>query len=352
MTTALLDDKDLISALDKSGMLRVVESAPTQILDTYKASISVDVKKSYDGIVFAGMGGSAIAGDIVSNLFYDSIKKSIYVNRGYFLPAGLSSNSLFIAISYSGETEETLSSLKEAETRGMAIVCISSGGKLKEIAMAKKYPLVDLPSGYQPRAAFYVIFTTIIKVLESLGVIPDQKEPIQEASKVLEMQKGEIGLSRSERTNDAKQLAQKLKDKIPLIISTSGLTEASGLRIKNQFNENSKIAAFSTVFPELNHNEMVGFAALKKGQHNFAAILLRDDEENVRVNKRIEITKSLIGANLGGIAEIKSRGVSRLAKLLSLVFYGDLLSCYVALLRGVDPTPVDIITRLKKELKR
>ena len=349
---AALDDKEQISRIDKSGMLQVVEKSASQIVEAAKLSVAIKIEKSFDGIIFSGMGGSAISADFISQIFFDTIKKPIFVNRSYVLPLGLGPNNLFIAISYSGETEETLAALKEAENRGMSVICVSTGGKLKEIASSKKFPFVELPLGFQPRAAFYSIFTSLVNILEALELVPDQKHGLEESIRVIEQLRSEIGQSKPERSNDAKQLAQKMKDRIPLIFAGSGITEACGLRMKNQLNENSKIPAFLTVFPELNHNEIVGFAALNKNQHNYVMVQLRDEDENLRIAKRIEITKSLIGVNLGGVVEIKSRGNSRLARLLSLAFYADLLSCYVAIAREVDPTPVDVITRLKKELKR
>lgn len=349
---SMLDDAKHISKIDKSGMLACIENSPQQIIEAAKVTPTINLKKEFDGIIFSGMGGSAISADILSEVFYDEIIKCIHVNRGYSLPSYLGENNVFIAISYSGGTEETLAALKEAETRGMQIICISSGGKLKEIAASKRYPFIELPSGFQPRAAFYSIFTTLVKVLESLGVVGNQSPGLTEAIRIIEQLKTEIGVSKPERANDAKLLAQKLKGKVPLIFASSDITESVGLRLKNQFNENAKIPAFLTVYPELNHNEIVGFSTLKKGHHDFVMIHMRDEEENLRVVKRIEITKSLIGPNLGGALEIKSLGESRLARLLSLVFFSDMLTCYYAILSSVDPTPVDIITKLKKEIKR
>lgn len=347
-----LDDQNYIAGIDKSKMLDTVEAAPNHIIMAQKIPVSLQAEKEFSQIIIAGMGGSAIAGDVVSDLFFDSIKTPIYVSRGYVLPASFNEKSIFIAISYSGETEETLSALKEAESRKMEIICMSSGGKLKEIAMAKKYALVELMPGFQPRAAFYMIFTCLIRVLEAFSAIPSQKKNLEETIQVLEELKGEIGPQKAERSNPAKLLAKKIKGKIPLIFSSVSHTYACGVRLKTQFNENSKIPGFVSALPELNHNEIVGYANLKKGKHDYSAILLRTDDEHWRIIKRIEITKSLIGNNLGGIQEINAKGTSRLAKILSLIYFGDFVSCYLAIIQGIDPTPVDVITKLKKELKR
>lgn len=346
------EDIFLADGEDKSGMLNVIEKAPEQFILGLNLPTMFDAAGPVESIIISGMGGSAICGDIAADLYSDSLKMPLTVNRGYSFPKGISDKSLFIAISYSGETEETLTALKQAEASKMQIVCISSGGKLKGIARAQNYPFIELPQNYQPRAAFYIIFGALLNLLKKYSIIELPQKPIDEAVKVLEGLKIEIGQGKDGRTNKIKQIAQKIKDKAPIIFSTYGTTYACGVRLKSQLNENSKMPAFLSVLPESNHNEIVGYAALKKGAHEFAMILLRDDEENLRIKKRIEITKSLIGANLGGAIEIQSKGENRLARILSLAFTSDLLSCYVALYRGIDPTPVDIITKLKKELKR
>jgi len=147
-------------------------------------------------------------------------------------------------------------------------------------------------------------------------------------------------------------LAKKLVGKIPLIFGSVGTTGSAALRLKNQFNENSKVAAILSLFPELNHNEIVSLSTLRRDDHNFAWIVFRDESDNERVKKRIEITKSLIGRQLGGVNEIVTQGKSPLARILSSILFGDYLSVYLAILRGVDPTPVEVISRLKKELMR
>jgi len=348
----VFDNMEEIKNIDESGMVLCVEDAPKHLLEAEKIDFDLLPKKEFNKIVIAGMGGSGIGGEVVLDAFFKELKKPVFLSKGYLLPEFLDEETLFLAVSYSGDTEETLSALKEAEKKGMQIVCLSSGGKLKEIAEQNKYPLIELPRGFQPRASFYYIIVSLVKILEKLGVISSKKEDILESVKVVEKMKNDIGSGKPERVNAAKQLAVKIKDKTPLIFASSSITGAGALRMKNQFNENSKLPAFVSLFPELNHNEIVPFDLLKKGSHQFILILLRDKEEHHRIVKRIEITKSLLGGKLSGVNEIFSIGESRLAKIISLIFFGDILSCYVALLRGIDPTPVEVIGKLKKELKR
>jgi glucose/mannose-6-phosphate isomerase len=308
--------------------------------------------KKIDQIVISGMGGSAIAGDIVSDLFFNKVKIPIFVNRNYRLPAFVNKETLFFALSYSGNTEEALSAVKEAAKCGATITCITSGGKLKEIAEANKYALYLIPPGYEPRAALPYLLVPILVVLEKIGFISGMKEELEGGADLLQKLQREYGATTPTRNNPVKQLAGKLIGRIPIIFAASGSSAAAGLRLKTQFNENSKVTAVFNLFPELNHNEIVNLSVLKREEHNFSLIFLRAEADLERIVKRMEITKSLIGSRLGGVNEVWAQGKTPLAKMLSLIYFGDLLSVYLAILRGIDPTPVEIITRLKKELAR
>ncbi|MDI6731859.1 MAG: bifunctional phosphoglucose/phosphomannose isomerase [Candidatus Margulisbacteria bacterium] len=349
-----IDNPQELGSIDKSGMLECVLAMPAH-LQKAKAvfsSLKPPKIKKINNLVIAGMGGSAIAGDVIADLLSEKLPFPLIVSRNYKIPAFIGKETLFLAISYSGETEETLAALKEAETRGASSICFTSGGKLQEIAAAKKYPSYKLPAGFQPRAAFPYILTAVLKCLEGFGLIQNLAEEIDEAVWVLEKTRQEIGIARPLRTNSAKRLAQKLVGRIPLIFAVTGSSAAAGLRLKCQFNENSKSCAVLYVLPEMNHNEIVNLFELKNGCHNFSALFLRDEKDTERIKKRIEITKSLLSRQLGGYTEIFSQGESKLARILSLIYYGDLLSVYIPLLRKADPTPVEAISRLKKELKR
>jgi len=346
---SVLDDRAKRSNIDKNDMLGVVASLPHMLPEAEKIGDLIDFRKikKPNLIVVVGMGGSAIGGDIAASLFPDI---PIIVNRGYSLPRFVNDKTLLIAVSYSGNTEEVLFCLKEAKSVKLPVICITSGGKLAEIAEQEKYLLVEVKPGLQPRSALPYLCLPLLMILEKLGKEGNLKSQIKETIELLGTLREEY--LRDERSNEVKQLAKKLQGKLPLIFATQGNTEAVGLRLKTQFNENSKVTAHLSLFPELNHNEIANLAELRRGQHNFALILLRDEEDTVRVQKRIEITKSLIGANLGGANEIISRGRSRLARLFSLIFFGDFLTVYLAILLGVDPTPVEVIQRLKKEMLR
>ena len=349
-----LDNPEKVKETDPSEMLAVVAQTPEMMTKAGQISPVPALRKSkkISQILVAGMGGSAISGDIMAGMFFFKSSIPILVNRDYRLPAFAGKETLVLALSYSGNTEETLHAVKEAERAGAKIVCVTSGGKLKEIAESKGYPLYLLPSGFQPRAALPYLLIPALKALEGAGVVSGIQDEIKKAGDLLRKLRGEYGTDRPLRSNPAKQLAKKLMDRIPVIFASSVTTEAAGLRLKTQFNENSKVTALFGVFPELNHNEIVNLSTLKREEHDFSLILLRDEGDFERTKKRMEITKSLLGTQLGGVNEIWSQGKTPLERVLSLIFFGDFLSVYLAILRDIDPTPVDVITRLKKELAR
>src|SRR3989339_602285 len=339
----LLDDLKHIKKIDKSGMLFNIEDAPNQISSAINSVSSqlFGVDKDlefFDGVVISGMGGSAIAGDIIFDLFASESDKKIYINRGYDIPGFLDKKNLFIAISYSGNTQETLASLKVAEERGMRIICVSSGGKLKELAEKKKYLFLSLPEDFVPRAAFYFIFVFLVRLFEFLGCIPMQKENLNSSIDILIKLKESIGHDVLEKDNIAKRQAKMIKGKLPLICTSSMYTAACGLRLKGQFNENGKKLAIYSVLPEKN---------------KFVAILLRRGDELFPVKKRLDAVERLWKDKFGNssILQIDSLGKSKIEKRLSLIFYIDILSVYSAVLEGVDPTPIEVISAFKKDMQ-
>lgn len=350
----LLDNGEAIGKIDAAGMLGTVGRLPEMIVEAERLTsyVSLPAPRAYKQVLVLGMGGSAIAGDLAADLFQKKAGAPVITVRNYSLPQYVSPETLVFALSYSGNTEETLAAVKEADKRGAEIVCVTSGGKLKELAETRKWPFYLIPSGLQPRAALPYLFIPLIVGLGSLKVVPAQTEEIKEAANLLARLKDEYGPAKPARVNQVKQLAKKLAGKLPVIFGASGTTGAAALRLKCQLNENGKASALLNVFPELNHNEIVNLGALKRENHGFSLVVLRDEDDNERVKKRIEITKSLLVRQLGGVSEVQSQGRSFLARLFSLIMFGDFLSVYTAILKETDPTPVEAISRLKKELSR
>lgn len=343
-----------LGKIDSRGMLGLIDRLPEMMEEGWSISESANIPKAgkVNNMVVSGMGGSAISGDVVCLVLKSMVDFPVIVNRSYNCPKFVGSGTLFFAVSYSGNTEETISAFKEAITRKANIISISSGGELKELSIKNKVPHIEIPKGVPPRAALGYILSTLLNVLHKMGIGGDIKVDFDETKKLLKQLSKKYGARSVIKENEAKQMALRLNGKIPVVLASEGTTYSAGLRWKTQLNENGKITALFLVFPELSHNDMVNFSLMKPGQHNFSFVILRDEGDMERMKKRIEITKSLISGFVGGIVEVWSQGRSMLERVMSLIYFGDYLSVYLAALEGIDPTPVEIIEKLKKELSR
>ncbi|MFZ3063605.1 MAG: bifunctional phosphoglucose/phosphomannose isomerase, partial [Actinomycetota bacterium] len=261
--------------------------------------------------------------------------------------------ALVFSVSYSGDTEETLTAFEEARLRRRAnVVAITSNGRLKERAAEEGLPLIEIPTGYQPRAALGYLFLPILVILGKVGLVSDKTESIEEAIEILKVKSSRFAVKSLVGQNDAKRLAAELYGKIPIIYGAEGISSAAALRWKAQLHENSKIPAFYNVFSELNHNEIVGWEMLEEKTQIFDLIVLRHPGEYERNKKRIEITLPMIRDHLYSVTEVWAEGESDVARLLSLIYIGDFTSAYLAVLYGVDPTPVERIKLLKEKLQQ
>jgi glucose/mannose-6-phosphate isomerase len=350
-----LDDPALIQKYDRSNMMGLIASFPRQCRVAKKIALAFDLprsyKKRYENIVCTGLGGSAIGADIMRSYILDSAKTPLAVNRGYLLPGFVSSRSLVIVSSYSGDTEETLSAYKDARRKGANIVAITSGGCLRKMAKADGFPVLVIPGGLPPRAALGYSSITLLTVLSKSGIIKDQSSRIDEAIAVMTgLQDEKIGLNVSQKNNIAKTIVAALINKYPVIYGAQDRIDAVVTRWRGQLAENAKTLASSHFFPEMNHNEIVGWdhpAAILK---DCAVIILRDGQDHPRVAKRMDITEKLIRTKCASITEVHSSGKGLLARIFSLVYTGDYVSFYLAMLNKCDPTPVERIAYLKKQL--
>ena len=350
-----LDESDFVREVDKSRMMQILMDFPRQCEEAVQIGRAASIPEHYkdiDRILAMGMGGSAIGGDLLKSYVSQESNIPLIVNRDYRIPRFVTSHTLVFASSYSGNTEETLSAYEEAQKRGARIVGITSGGKLEEYCQRDGNPFLTIPPGLPPRTALGYLFFPLVMVLERLKVIAGREEEIEETIKVLKRLSQELGPEVKGKINRAKRLAQELHNKVPVVYGPSEYFEPVVLRWKDQFNENSKVFSTCNVFPELNHNEIVGWEILQELTRNFAIILLRDKNASERINLRMDITKSIIENKVGLTREIWSEGDSLLARIFSLVYLGDFVSFYLAILNGVDPTPVKMIDLLKKELEK
>jgi glucose/mannose-6-phosphate isomerase len=303
------------------------------------------------------MGGSAIGGDLLRATFEPQLTCPVTVVRDYQLPAYVGPDSLVIAASNSGNTEETLSVYAQARLAGAPILAVTTGGKLDELAEADGVPLIRLPvTGMQPRAAVGFAFIPLVVAAVRLGLLPDSvMRDIDEASGVLLSVRNELGPDLPPATNHAKKLANGWVGKIPFVYGSQAERGVVAYRWKTQIAENAKALAVANVFPELNHNETVGWSGTH-GQagveKHLSVVILRDRTEPTHIVRRVELTKELLADRNVHIDESWSSGSSALARTMSLVYTGDFASCYLALAYGEDPTPVKAIDWLKQQLAK
>ena len=272
------------------------------------------------------------------------------VNRGYGLPEWVDADTLLLAASYSGNTEETLHAFEEGVSRGATVVCLTSGGTLAARALEAGLPLIRIPGGLPPRAALGYSFFPLAVVLGRLGLVPASDTDLAEALETIRSAGERWGRSRPGAENSAKSLALALDGCLPLVYVGDGLLSSVATRWKGQFNENSKILAYTAVFPEVNHNEIEGWEGARRLGQRAHLVLLRDIDDSPRVQRRMEVTTGIIGDRADRITELWGDGRCRMARMFSLVCLGDFVSVYLALLSGTDPTPVDNIQRLKDAL--
>ena len=302
-------------------------------------------------IVIVGMGGSAIGGDLVRSFLRDKILVPFEICRHYKLPEYVDDESLVIVSSYSGNTEETLSALDDALGRKAMLAAVSTGGLLEEVAKLNDIPLAMIPPGMQPRAALGYSFSMLLLFLEKIGLLNGVTENLENVAAKLKSYRDNYIEDYPADKNMAKKLAERLHGNIPIIYSGPTLTDAVGARWKGQICENSKVLAFANQFAEFNHNELVGwFKDTKQLAGNLVAVVLRDFEDYPQIKSRMDIVKNILEELEVEVIEIYSRGDDRLERMFSLIQIGDFVSYYLAVLREVDPSPVEVIQRLKAAL--
>jgi glucose/mannose-6-phosphate isomerase len=350
LPTALLDNIERIKAVDKSGMLDFSINAPKHYREAAKNAerIIVDYPKP-SNIVVAGLGGSAIGGDLLKDWVKNQLTVPIEVSREYTLPAYANRRTLVFITSYSGDTEETLSSFLEALKRKCMIYCISSGGALLKYAQKLKVPYLQVPSGMPPRAALPYMLLPLLVYMEKAGLVKGVREELNETFSLLEKISEDVSPEKPTVENFAKHLAQTIGESTPIVYGF-GFYRGVAQRFKQQFNENSKSAAKWEYFPELDHNEIVGWEGRGEQCKWYSIILIRDADEPVEIESRIEVTKQIMERRGLIMVDLEVQGKSQLAKMLSTIVVGDFASVYLSVLRGEDPTPVKTITTLKNTL--
>lgn len=314
---------------------QALEKFPEHVNKATSLAEHVVIDGDIENIIISGMGGSGIAGDLIKD--YLDIKIPICVCKDYSIPEFVNSKTLVFILSYSGDTEEVISSYRNALRKGCKIVCLASAGKLLGLAEKQGKISIKLPYGLQPRFALPYLFFPILKVLENSKIIRNQEVYFGDVIK---------SLTKSGYEQKGKELAKRFVDKIPLIY-TSTQFKSVGYRWKCQINENAKVHAFCNVFSEINHNEMMGFTSLKG---YYYVVIIRDELDSPQLRKRMALTKEIIRESGVDVIELGIKGGCLLTKLFSAVYIGDWTSYYLALAYGKDPNSVSLIEDFKEKL--
>lgn len=339
-------------AIDSLGLFGVI-GASAEIFDRARevaaATDLVWPAEAIRNVAIAGMGGSGIAGDLVTGTWRERLRHPVSVLRDYYLPGWVGEETLVVLSSYSGETEETLTVASQATERNCLCVAITSGGKLGTFYRDLGVPVIDLPSGLQPRAALLHLLVPLVVVLSELGVIPPADAELDDARRVVAGSVESLGPDVPTDRNLAKQVALGLLDTVPLIWGAE-TTSAVAQRWKCQINENAEMPAYWTVLPEADHNEICGFGAPDVFGQMASVVFLRDAHQHRQVTRRFDLTRELIAPAIGGVIELAADGTMPFGRTMDLVMLGDYVSLYLAIARGIDPGPVDMIGRLKTRL--
>jgi glucose/mannose-6-phosphate isomerase len=339
--------KSRIDLYDKKMLFNVLMDSWKQAESAWK---KIDTPAINTGrirnIIITGLGGSAISGDLLANFLKDELKAALTINRTYGMPGFADENTLVIASSYSGNTEETISAVNDALSKKCTIICITTGGQLADFAVRTNLLCVKLQEGYQPRYALYNSFFTILRLFQELGLVPSQDSVSLEIIEVLKSMGNEL----STGTNRALDMAGNIHGRVPVIYTAAGLNDSAGRRFKGQLNENAKMHAWIAEYPEMNHNEIVGWETAGNGRDRYCVVNITEPSMNRRVAARIEIINNLLKENKIDIFTIEGKSSSFKARLLECIYFCDWVSYYLAILNEKDPGEIDFIHYLKNKM--
>ena len=329
--------------LYKSEMKELIASFSAQIrqaVDIGQKAVFNVPDKPFSNVLITGLGGSGIGGSIIAQVVEHEIKVPLVVNKDYFIPAFVDENTLVIASSYSGNTEETVAAMELAMQRGATVVCVTSGGKILELAQSAGLDYIVIPGGMPPRACLAYSLTQLFFVLYGFGLIGDWfKSDLESTIHLLDHEEEHI-------CAEAYYLAEKLHRKVPVIYSQADY-EAVCIRFRQQINENAKMVCWHHALPEMNHNELVGWTT---PNDKLAVVFFRNETDYERTAARIDLTKGIVSKYTPYVFEVFSKGQSHLQRCLYLVHFGDWVSWYLAEIKNIDATEVKVIDYLKGEL--
>ncbi|MEO1021729.1 MAG: bifunctional phosphoglucose/phosphomannose isomerase [Bacteroidota bacterium] len=342
--------KQRITEIDSQNMWGLMNDFPTHwesiMESTSNVSLNIQSHK-ISSICLAGMGGSAIGADIIRAYTSNTCPVPVQVVRHYDIPNWVNESTLFIACSFSGNTEETHSALDQAIEKGAQIIGVTSGGELQNKAEKNGFDYIKIPGGMPPRAALAYSFVPLFRIFQWLGFIQEGDKQLIDT---LEQLKEGVSLYTDISDNDALSIARELNDTLPVIYSDALSMEPINLRWRGQIEENAKMLAYGNVIPEMNHNEIVGWESIAHLTGRLTVVMLRDNEDNQRVQRRMDIVKELVIDQVNSVIEIQTKGHTKLARLFSLIQLGDWVSMYLGLINEIDATPIAKIDLLKSKL--
>jgi glucose/mannose-6-phosphate isomerase len=345
----VLDDLQFVSSLDKGNALGIIAGQPAQLKQVLELG-HIDRTREIESIVLAGMGGSALAGEFVRSWKSDELKLPFVISRDYRIPAFVGKKTLAIISSYSGNTEEVIDSYAQAKAGGADIITMSSGGKLQQLAEADGLPHVTLPSGYQPRLAVFFEVRAVANLIEHLGLLKGAVDEIEVASDWVTPLLSDWSAEVNTDKNQAKQIARELLGS-PVVVYAGSTLAYPAMKWKIDFNENAKNLAFYYHWPEFNHNEFLGWLHPQMTTM-LRVVELESDLDHPHLKKRFDISNRLLSGRMPNPIRVKAEGDTRLKQMLWTTLLGDFTSAYLAFLNGIDPTPVELIEKLKKELAK
>ena len=352
MDTSVIESVERIHTADPEDMLGRIKELGKQIRDAWKIAVDSRLPPAFAdvrNITVTGMGGSAIGGDLAAALLADELKVPMTVHRDYGLPAYVGRDSLVIASSYSGNTEETLSAFEEARKRGAKVLALTTGGTLATQARASNYPVVTFSYKARPRATLGYSLGLVLGSLTRLGLVRDLSSDLESA--VADLARLEERVHEGARTNDAKKLAIELYGRIVFAYG-AGVMGVMARRVKGQWNENAKNWSAYDVMSELNHNAVVGFPNPQIARDAISVLMLRSDRDNPRHKIRFDVTRELLDRASIQHKSLQFTGSNMLSEVLQMTLFTDYVTFYVALLNGADPSPNTSIDYLKERLAK
>jgi glucose/mannose-6-phosphate isomerase len=347
-----LDDPRLYESLDPEGLLARIRDLPRQCREAWERGRTFKVPSSYwkaDRVVILGMGGSAIAGDLVRSLAARRGRKDVFVCRGYEMPSFVDENTLVVASSYSGETEETLAAFSQALRQLCWKLVITTGGRLAGLAREYDVPAFLFDYQAESRSALGYSLMPLLAIAEQVAVLPELEAEVADAVTLMADLAQRLDSRVPSEQNPAKQLAGRLQAKVPIIYGAESLTEVAH-RWKTQFSENSKVWAFHEELPEANHNSIVGYPLPREAIDHLHVVLLHHPLLHPRISLRYDTTKEALDTAGVQYDLVDVQGSTPLSQMLAGILYGDFVSYYLALLNAVSPSPVPAILNVKRRL--